>query len=584
MKKVTKFGIIRVKMEGFKKFKEPYEVKLGKLTYISGGNGQGKTTIADAIAFAFCGTPFWGEKSSDRLKNPECEEMCVSLDFVDQDGEVHNLIRHRNGNNMNITMDSMQIRQVDLTEMFADKDIFLSILNPLYFIEKVADDGRELLQKILPTVDEQTILSQLSDSTKTLLENESLLEPEFYIKKKREELKEIDEEISRFEGQIDLLKTQQKEAAEKIDEVIERGKKIVDRKEMLEEKQFNGIDVEKLRAKQAEISKSISDDKKAILLSKQTEIKNREYKSKYSDELSSLKTQIESLSKQCKTLKSQAGKIKIGDVCPTCHTTVNDGNYQNIIAGIKKQYNELSALGQDAMNTYYEIKEFAEKDYAKFQEFKAEDLKQIEDELAAMESHDVSEIAMLDDRIKFGNLSSEEFSELEELKKQADAYTAEVNALCETDKAPVKITEIQKQIDMYEEQKKELKSFIHAAGEFAAKKAEITLSQLKMNRAAIKLFEVVKTTGEIKNTFKFTYDGKDYRQISTSEKVKAGLEVANLLTRLTGLVYPTYIDNAECITTGLEPVYGQLIAALARKTELTVFCPNKKSEAMKEAA
>lgn len=34
MKKVTKFGIIRVEMEGFKKFKEPYSVKLDKLTYI----------------------------------------------------------------------------------------------------------------------------------------------------------------------------------------------------------------------------------------------------------------------------------------------------------------------------------------------------------------------------------------------------------------------------------------------------------------------------------------------------------------------------------------------------------------------
>ena len=50
MKKIDKFIILKVKMAGFKKFKEPYDVKLDKITYISGGNGQGKTTIADAIA------------------------------------------------------------------------------------------------------------------------------------------------------------------------------------------------------------------------------------------------------------------------------------------------------------------------------------------------------------------------------------------------------------------------------------------------------------------------------------------------------------------------------------------------------
>lgn len=584
MKKVTKFGIIRVEMEGFKKFKEPYSVKLDKLTYISGGNGQGKTTIADAIAFAFCGTPFWGEKSSDRLQNAECTQMRVALDFVDQDGEVHNLIRRRSGNNMSITMDKIQLRQVDLTEMFAEKDIFLSILNPLYFIEKIAEDGRELLQKLLPVIDEKVILSQLSDSTRTLLENESIYEPEVYIKNRRAEIKDMDENVTYFEGQIDLLNKQRKEAAEKVDEVVARGQKILDRKELLENKQFDGIDIDALKAKQAEISKNIDNDKKAILLSKKAEIENREYKSKYAEQLASLKTQIGNLSTQCKNLKAQAEKIKIGDVCPTCRTAVTESNYKSIIGGIKKRYDEAYTLGKDAMQTYREISEFSEKDCLKFTEFKRDDLRRVEKELNSLETHSILEIAELDDKIKFGNLSEKEFEELENLKKQADAYTAEVNALCETDKAPEKIAEIQKQIKAITDKKKETQNLIHAVGEFAAKKAELTLNQLKMNHASIKLFEVVKTTGELKNTFKFTYDGKDYSQISTSEKVKAGLEVAKLLTRLTGLVYPIYIDNAECITTGLESVQGQLIAALARKTELAVFCPGRNAARTKEAA
>ena len=49
------------------------------------------------------------------------------------------------------------------------------------------------------------------------------------------------------------------------------------------------------------------------------------------------------------------------------------------------------------------------------------------------------------------------------------------------------------------------------------------LTPLKMKQASIKLFEVVKSTGELKGTFKFAYDGKDYRWLSTSERIKAGV-------------------------------------------------------------
>ena len=50
MKKINKFSIVNIKMAGFKNFKEPYTMDFDRYTCISGGNGQGKSTIADAIA------------------------------------------------------------------------------------------------------------------------------------------------------------------------------------------------------------------------------------------------------------------------------------------------------------------------------------------------------------------------------------------------------------------------------------------------------------------------------------------------------------------------------------------------------
>ena len=188
MNKINKFCITSIKMQGFKRFKEPYQMDLDRLTYISGGNGQGKSTIADAISYAFCGTPFWGEKSCERLLNSESSEMSVEVQLVDENGEVHTLSRRRSGNNTTIVFDTLSLRQTDVVNLFAEKDVFLSLINPIYFIEKIAEDGREFLQKLVPTIEQSEVTAQMSDSTRALLEGESLLDPEFYVKKKREEL------------------------------------------------------------------------------------------------------------------------------------------------------------------------------------------------------------------------------------------------------------------------------------------------------------------------------------------------------------------------------------------------------------
>ena len=60
-------------------------------------------------------------------------ELSVRLRFVDQDGAAHELYRLRKNSRMVITYDGYDIRQTDLTDMFGERDVFLSIFNPLYF-------------------------------------------------------------------------------------------------------------------------------------------------------------------------------------------------------------------------------------------------------------------------------------------------------------------------------------------------------------------------------------------------------------------------------------------------------------------
>ena len=75
-------------------------------------------------------------------------------------------------------------------------------------------------------------------------------------------------------------------------------------------------------------------------------------------------------------------------------------------------------------------------------------------------------------------------------------------------------------------------------------------------------YDVVKSTGEVKDTFKFTYGGRRYDRLSLSEKIRAGMEVAELMKRLTGRNYPTFVDNMESVDdlANVRPT-GQVIMA-----------------------
>ena len=90
----------------------------------------------------------------------------------------------------------------------------------------------------------------------------------------------------------------------------------------------------------------------------------------------------------------------------------------------------------------------------------------------------------------------------------------------------------------------------------------ITFSQLKMNRVEISLYDVVKSTGEVKDTFKFIYSGRRYDRLSLSEKIRAGMELSELIKRLTGRNYPVFVDNMESVDdlANVRPT-GQIIMA-----------------------
>ena len=132
MKKIERFQITGMTISGFKSYEEPTELAFGSPTVITGGNGRGKTSIADAIAFAVTGLPFFGERGLDRLHNEVNGDLYICLRFVDETGTPHELVRTRRGNRMTISYDGYEIRQMDLTDLFGEKDAF-HLQPPLFY-------------------------------------------------------------------------------------------------------------------------------------------------------------------------------------------------------------------------------------------------------------------------------------------------------------------------------------------------------------------------------------------------------------------------------------------------------------------
>ena len=253
MKKIEQFQITSMTIAGFKSYQDPTELTFGNPTIITGGNGRGKTSIADAIAFAITGTPFFGERGIDKLHNEASPDVFVSLRFVDETGS-HELTRTRKKNRMTITYDGYELRQLDLTDMFGERDVFLSIFNPLYFIEELGDAGKNLLEMYLPMIPHEAVLAQLSAPVQDSLRDKEILSPGTYLTKKRAEIRELENHIIYLNGQKDLAVSQGRERRQAAQALAQSLEAVRSELAALEEKQFAGMDVPALQEHLVDLS------------------------------------------------------------------------------------------------------------------------------------------------------------------------------------------------------------------------------------------------------------------------------------------------------------------------------------------
>lgn len=608
VKPIKQFEISSLKVSGFKCFAEERSFSFGPMNAIFGHNAQGKSTIADAISYAITGVSFFGSNRMDRLRAPG-KNISVELQIVDGKGQPHCLIRNRVGDNTDVFWDGQPIAAKDLNTVFAERDLFLAVFNPLYLIEVLGNKGRDLFERYMPEVPHEKVMEQLSEHNQSILAQNPFLSPEALVKQTRESIRELESTLTYCQGQQDLLQSQREQSGVLL---ADRQKELQDcriRIQELESIRTTGFDGSDLKERLADLyslheeyvreqaSLPQTDDLDAKfrdLTQKRAKREADVYHSQYAQALADTQKQINELGMELARHRHILAGLQPGIRCPMCYQTVTQETLPALKDEFEATIRRICAQGKELSGQLDELHGLDEKAREVFEAFRAQDIAMCNLELADIElrrqqavdavraenerrqqkiSEIREEIQNIELDLETGRLSSEEMVELECFKERAKALEAEIEVLTEqqgssmgADVAPgISAEEINAEIVKKNELLTALSSYI-------AERVRQRFDHLDLNRVSISLYEVSKTTGEVRDVFKFNYEDRPYVILSLSEKIKAGLEVSELLKKIAGINYPVFIDNGESVPVidNVRPSGQTFISQVVKNEQLRV--------------
>lgn len=608
VKPIKQFEISSLKVSGFKCFAEERSFSFGPMNAIFGHNAQGKSTIADAISYAITGVSFFGSNRMDRLRAPG-KNISVELQIVDGRGQPHCLIRNRVGDNTDVFWDGQPIAAKDLNTVFAERDLFLAVFNPLYLIEVLGNKGRDLFERYMPEVPHEKVMEQLSEHNQSILAQNPFLSPEALVKQTRESIRELESTLTYCQGQQDLLQSQREQSGVLL---ADRQKELQDcriRIQELESIRTTGFDGSDLKERLADLyslheeyvreqaSLPQTDDLDAKfrdLTQKRAKREADVYHSQYAQALADTQKQINELGMELARHRHILAGLQPGIRCPMCYQTVTQETLPALKDEFEATIRRICAQGKELSGQLDELHGLDEKAREVFEAFRAQDIAMCNQELADIElrrqqavdavraenerrqqkiSEIREEIQNIELDLETGRLSSEEMVELECFKERAKALEAEIEVLTEqqgssmgADVAPgISAEEINAEIVKKNELLTALSSYI-------AERVRQRFDHLDLNRVSISLYEVSKTTGEVRDVFKFNYEDRPYVILSLSEKIKAGLEVSELLKKIAGINYPVFIDNGESVPVidNVRPSGQTFISQVVKNEQLRV--------------
>ena len=522
-------------------------------TVIYGDNGAGKTSIGEAIAWCLTGANLFGtENITNKLITMGEDEMAVTL-VIEKNRKEYEIIRSKKKSTTEITINGVKATQMDLYMQFIqDKDVFFTIFNPLYFTNLAPRDAKTILYKVLPEVSNEEVFKALPPEITEILKKNGFNNPNTFIEKQREILKDWEEGLLKSEGNIEILRQILNAKIPEMKTFDETQLKALE-SQLLELQKNQNIEIEKELAVLKEQYKKPPIEKPQLkdtsILQKAREELLQEYKQ--------VQQQIKNLKPQCITCNKCGNKIDVTAKEKQLLLT----KQQEIKEKGTKTAAELKAVIEENEKAEKEFQEKVNK-YRKALEIK---IKKLENALNTdANKEQIRQIMQQIEKLRFE-------------ERETISHNENVKALLrQKEEAKKKLKEVEEDIKVAKQKINEVKTLIEYAKTFNAKKLELEAAEINkyLSRVSLQLWKIVQSTGEIKDDFKILYDGKEFNVLSYSERIKAGLEIANLIIGLTGVKFPIFIDNAESITVYTVP-HTQIIEARVKEGAKKLEIKNK---------
>lgn len=453
----------------------------------------------------------------------------ASMTIIDNSGTEHTITRCKGKDNF-VMLDGIRTTQEILTRFYKEVHAFICSYYPSYFRSLDLAKQRELLLRILPAISSEDAFKLLEQEEQEILK-EPVVDIKGFCKSKRAEIKELTSDLDKIKGSKNML----------IDIAIqkEENPKVFEKKQLLEslEKEY-----EKLIENTDNIV-TLEDLEKDIrkLDNKINENINQELK--------------ELKENQKKELESLENVSSTTSTCPTCKQELKN---ENLIKALKITYKKnVNTIADKIENLKNETKELMEKKKTQIEKYK---------ELKTPEMQ-------------------EKAKKVDELKHKIDAFNKEKIEIDLFNKeVEIKhndIVKAKKQIEEFEKLSKEMKNNIDTYNKQVkiATRLNFIIIQEQMKKVkdylknvTIEFSGVNENTGEIIDVYEIKYKGRKYEKLSKSYKLRADIEIANLINQVTGIKTPMFIDDVESITgISISPDTQTMMAIVIKYNELEIL-------------
>ena len=491
-----------------------------------------------------------------------------------EDGQTHVIRRGRHEGKTFVSLDGVLMTLERFAERFGSRDLILSLLNPLYFAEVLGGDGRKLTEQYLPAVPHEAVMEKLSEHMRGVLGDDRLEMPEVYLKEKRSELKELEKDRLVLDGQMQQTDSQrarlQKELDEKKALLAHTAAALAPLARKQEACNTSAIQTQiaELNAQYDTVSEDHAEHERVRLQAELDAAQQRQYESAGAAQLQQMQNQLQLLYSKYDDEVGRLRYLQQQGVCPTCLRRLDGAAFPEVQAAFTQR---LQKIQTDGTALRQQSEALAAQETQSRLQFEAQKAAEISRLATALQTLPTGVAAQQRDSIKakikelsaallLGGLTAEEAQQYQALFHEQGKLESEMEQI---QKLLSSLPRGQKEaLDKLDEEIRAINDKITAAKAYQSERAARLFAPVKMRRAGLKLYEPMKESGELRDVFKLTWDGRDYVRLSLSERVRCGLEVVELLSRLSGKSYPLFVDNTESLCDlGAAQHGGQMILA-----------------------